>query len=288
MDGIILVDKKENMTSYDVIRKVKRYFNTSKTGHCGTLDPFATGLLIIGINQATKVLSFLESEYKEYEATISFGKFYDSYDKTGNLIKESTINPFTKAKINEVLKSFIGKSWQTPPIYSAIHVNGKRLYDYARNNETVDIKSREIEIFDIKLLGFTNDSISIYVKCSKGTYIRSLGVDIAKKLNNDGYLSSLRRISIGTFKADIANKIEDFNTNSIIVHPISEMLNIKNIVIEDEYLHKIYNGHLMNFNSDDKYLLINRKDGTSIAIYTKNDNNYRCLRGLFNEETRYK
>lgn len=288
MDGIILIDKDENMTSYDVIKKVKRYFNTSKTGHCGTLDPFATGLLIVGINQATKVLSFLESEYKEYEATISLGKFYDSYDKTGNIVKESSIKPFTKDMVNEVLNSFLGKSMQVPPIYSAIHVNGKRLYDYARNNEKVEIKSREIEIFDIKLLGLTNDSISIYVKCSKGTYIRSLGVDIAAKLNNDGYLSSLRRISIGNFKVENANKIDDFMTNSIIVHPISEMLNFRQIVIEDEYLHKIYNGHLMNFNYDDKYLLIKKKNGESIAIYTKNENNYRCLRGLFNEETRYK
>ena len=161
MDGLILIDKIENITSYDVIKQVKRLFHTKKVGHCGTLDPFASGLLVVGINQATKVMSFLEHDYKEYIATVKLGSSSDSFDLTGKVVSESKINKISKENIEEVLKEFKGEIIQTPPIYSSIHVNGRHLYEYARNNEEVEIPTRKVTIFDLKLLENNDESFTI-------------------------------------------------------------------------------------------------------------------------------
>ena len=231
MDGLVLIDKKEGLTSYDVIRLVKKIFKTRKVGHCGTLDPFASGLLIIGINQATKVMTFLEHDYKEYEATIKFGTATDSYDTEGKVVEEKEIISHSNEEVIEVLNSFIGEITQTPPIYSSIHVDGKKLYEYARNNIEVEVPSREVYIHDIKLIENDNDSIKIYVKCSRGTYIRSLGVDIAKKLNNVAHLSQLRRISIGEVSVNSANTYQDLIDEKVNLISIKEALSYKKLYI---------------------------------------------------------
>ena len=288
MDGLVLIDKKEGLTSYDIIRLVKRIYKTRKVGHCGTLDPFASGLLIVGINQATKVMTFLEHDYKEYEATIKFGVATDSYDTEGKVVEEKEVINCNDEQINEVLASFVGEITQTPPVFSSIHVDGKKLYEYARNNIEVEVPSRNVFIHDIRLLENNKDSIRIYVKCSRGTYIRSLGVDIAKKLNNVGHLSALRRLSIGNVSVDMANSYEDLEQGNVSLISIKDALSYKKLYISDhKILKRVYNGQdiILKNETEDRIIIIDNEK--EIAIYDKNEEVfYHCIRGLFDENIR--
>ena len=146
MDGVLLVNKEEGLSSFDVVRKIKKALNTKKVGHCGTLDPLATGLLVVTVGKALKISRFLESDEKEYVATIKLGERTATLDREGEIIEKKEVSPFTKEDIENVFKSLIGVIKQKPPIYSAVSVNGKRLYEYARENLEVEIKEREIEI----------------------------------------------------------------------------------------------------------------------------------------------
>ena len=288
MDGLILIDKQVGATSYDAVRLVKRIFNTNKVGHCGTLDPFASGLLIVGINQATKVMTFLEHDYKEYEATIKFGVATDSYDTEGKVVEEKEVINYNDEQINEVLASFVGEITQTPPVFSSIHVDGKKLYEYARNNIEVEVPSRNVFIHDIRLLENNKDSIRIYVKCSRGTYIRSLGVDIAKKLNNVGHLSALRRLSIGNVSVDMANSYEDLEQGNVNLISIKDALSYKKLYISDpKILKRVYNGQdiILKNETEDRIIIIDNEK--EIAIYDKKEEVfYHCIRGLFDENIR--
>ena len=290
MDGLVLVDKKVGATSYDVVKLVKRHFNTNKVGHCGTLDPFASGLLIIGFNQATKVMSFLEHEYKEYETVIKLGSSTDTYDNTGNVVSSSEVKSFSKEKLEEVLNSFIGEITQIPPIYSSIHVDGRHLYEYARENIEVEIPKRQVTIHDIKLLDYNQDSIRIYVKCSRGTYIRTLGVDIASSLGNDGHLVELRRLSIGNISVNDANSFDDLKEGNFKTISIIDAIPFKKLFISDsKILRRVYNGQdiILKNETEDKIVIVDNDNAT--AIYEKiDDNKYHCIRGLFNEDTRFK
>ena len=288
MDGLVLIDKKEGLTSYDIIRLVKRIYKTRKVGHCGTLDPFASGLLIVGINQATKVMTFLEHDYKEYEATIKFGVATDSYDTEGKVVEEKEVINCNDEQINEVLASFVGEITQTPPVFSSIHVDGKKLYEYARNNIEVEVPSRNVFIHDIRLLENNKDSIRIYVKCSRGTYIRSLGVDIAKKLNNVGHLSALRRLSIGNVSVDMANSYEDLEQGNVNLISIKDALSYKKLYISDpKILKRVYNRQdiILKNETEDRIIIIDNEK--EIAIYDKKEEVfYHCIRGLFDENIR--
>ncbi len=289
MDGIILVDKKIGVSSYQAIKLIKKRFNTNKVGHCGTLDPFASGLLIIGLNQATKILPFLENETKEYIATITLGILTDTFDNQGNVIKEKSINKINKKQIEEVLQSFIGEIEQIPPVFSAIKVSGKHLYEYARNNENVTIPSRKVKIYELNLIDFTNDSLKIYVKCSKGTYIRTLGVDIANKLDNLGYLTMLRRIKIGDISVEDAQSYDDLLDENIKIIDIKDALNMKKLFINDHsILKRTYNGQkLILKNEIDENILI-CDNQLPIAIYQKKEEKiYQCIRGLYDEDYKY-
>ena len=288
MDGLILIDKKEGVTSYDAVMLAKRIFHTRKVGHCGTLDPFASGLLIIGINQATKVMTFLEHDYKEYLATIKLGISTDTYDITGKVINESAINKVNEEQILEVLESFKGEIKQIPPIYSSIHIDGKKAYEYARNNQEVTLPEREVTILDLKLLSFDEESISIYVKCSRGTYIRTLGVDIAKKLNNDGCLSSLRRISIGGIKVDDANTYKELEEQNVRLIDIKDALRYKKLYINDaRILKRVYNGQniILKQESEDDIIIVD--NDKAVAIYKREETVFfKCVRGLYDENIR--
>lgn len=288
MDGLVLIDKKEGLTSYDIIRLVKRIYKTRKVGHCGTLDPFASGLLIIGINQATKVMTFLEHDYKEYEATIKFGVATETYDTEGKIVEEKEVNVCSDSQINDVLTSFVGEITQTPPVYSSIHVDGKKLYEYARNNIEVEVPSRNVFIHDIKLLENNNDSIKIYVKCSRGTYIRSLGVDIAKRLNNVGHLSTLRRLSIGEVSVNMANTYEELVEGNVNLISIKDALSYKKLYISDpKILKRVYNGQdiILKNETEDRIIIVDSEK--EIAIYDKKEDVfYHCIRGLFDENIR--
>lgn len=216
MDGILVINKSKGLTSNDIVKKVKKILNT-KVGHTGTLDPNATGVLPLLLGNATKISKYLINHDKEYEAVIKLGAKTTTADVEGKIIEEKEVNKekLKEENIEEVLKSFIGKQQQIPPIYSAIKVNGKKLYEYARQGKEVEIKARNIEIYDLKLLKIDskNDELTINVKCSKGTYIRSLCEDIAVKLETLGYMKELNRIQVGEFNIKDSVTIEEFKAN---------------------------------------------------------------------------
>ncbi len=213
MNGIIIINKPKGYTSHNVVAIVKKKLNVKKVGHTGTLDPNATGVLPLLLNQGTKLSKYLIEHDKEYEVTLKLGIKTDTLDEEGNILEERKVdwNANTIQKIEETLLSFVGKQKQTPPMYSAIKVNGKKLYEYARKGQTVDIKPREIEIYSMELKNVNQqeNEIEFKVHCSKGTYIRSLCEDIAKKLGTIGYMKELNRTKVGKFTLQEAITLDE-------------------------------------------------------------------------------
>ena len=197
----LIVDKPQGMGSTQVVNFTRRIFNAKKNGHAGTLDPFATGVLPIAFGEATKLIDFITGGDKEYEFTIRFGTETDTADCTGTVIKSGGRIP-SADDIIKILPQFIGNITQTPPAYSAIKINGERAYDLARQGKEISIPERQVSIFDLQFLSLKNDCADFRVKCSKGTYVRSLGRDIARALDSFGHLQSLRRTKCGIFTLD--------------------------------------------------------------------------------------
>ncbi|MFL2703482.1 MAG: tRNA pseudouridine(55) synthase TruB [Gammaproteobacteria bacterium] len=215
MDGFLLLDKEKGISSNQLVQKVKKSLSLKKVGHLGTLDPMATGLMILAINRATKFSSyFLESD-KSYDASIQLGSSTDTDDAMGNIISSSDIIPNEK-DINKSLASFIGQSMQTAPFFSALKHKGKPLYKYAREGEFISKPPREINIFSIENIICEHNKCSFIVHCSKGTYIRSIARDLGDKLNSGGHLSALRRLSQGIFNIKNAMTIENIELNKLI------------------------------------------------------------------------
>ena len=213
MDGIILINKEKNYTSHDVVNKVKR-ITKSKVGHTGTLDPNATGVLPLLLGNATKISKYLINHDKEYEVFLQLGTKTDTADAEGKIIEEKDVNidSLSEENVKKVLSTFLGKQKQTPPMYSAIKVNGKKLYQYARQGQEVEIKPREIEIYKIKLINLDKKQkqISLVVSCSKGTYIRSLCEEIADRLGTVGFMKELNRTKVGEFNIKDCVTVEEF------------------------------------------------------------------------------
>ena len=205
INGWLVVDKSRGMGSTDVVRRTKRLFRARKNGHAGTLDPFATGVLPVAFGEATKLLPFVTDGVKEYEFIIRWGVSTDTDDSEGEVIAQCEKIP-ERSEIEAVIPAFLGKIVQVPPVYSAIKINGRRAYDLARKGICVDIPKREVEIYALELLEeLPNQQARFKVRCSKGTYIRTLGKDIALKLGTLGYLQELRRTKCGNF--DLSQKI---------------------------------------------------------------------------------
>lgn len=264
MDGIIVINKPIRCTSYNIVYRVKKIFK-EKVGHTGTLDPLATGVLPILIGKGTKLSNYLMEHDKEYIATLKLGKKTDTLDAEGEVIEEREVddNIFNKDKIDEVLNKFIGKIEQIPPLYSAIKVNGKKLYEYARNGQNVEVKPRQVEIYKINLLNIDKEQkeIKFKVNCSKGTYIRTLCLDIAEKLGSIGYMSSLQRTRVGRFKIEDAITIDELEKNE----QNNEFLNKNLISIEDIFIDK----EVINLDDTKSFL-----NGVKIKI-KKEDGIYR-------------
>ena len=275
MDGIIKKKKKKNYTSNDVVSIVKK-ITKSKVGHTGTLDPNATGVLPLLIGNATKVSKYLINHDKEYEVVLQLGIRTETADVEGKVIeqKEVTAEMLNKDNIEEKLQQFIGKQEQIPPIYSAIKVNGKKLYEYARKGQEVELKPRQIEIYSIQLVGINEKEkqISFKVKCSKGTYIRSLCEDISKKLGTVGYMKELNRLQVGEFYikdavtiSEMKEKIEAGNLESIIT--IEEIFkNNPQIQLEQEQIEPYINGVKINTEKTNRVYRIYKPNGTFIGL----------------------
>ena len=272
MNGIIIVNKPKGCTSHDIVYKIKKMFN-EKVGHTGTLDPMAEGVLPILVGKGTLLSKYLINHDKKYIVKLQLGIKTDTADSEGKIIEEKQVKQelLNKEIIDKILKSFIGKQEQIPPIYSAIKVNGKKLYEYARKGQEVEIKPRQIEIYDINLISYSLEEkqIEFEVFCGKGTYIRSLCEDIAKKFDTVGYMKDLKRIQVGDFKIEDSVTIEELEKNinnenfidSKIIS-IEELFNKKDsIKLDDKKLQLFLNG---------VRLTQNLKDGI-YKIYDLND-----------------
>ena len=234
MDGIIVINKPQNCTSHDIVRKAKRILN-EKVGHTGTLDPNATGVLPLLVGKGTQISKYLINHDKIYEAVLKLGERTDTADIEGQVIEKKEVQQIKlqKENVEKVLKSLIGQQKQIPPIYSAIKINGKKLYEYARNGEKVEIEPRIIEIYNLELLKIENNEITYKVHCSKGTYIRTLCEQIAKKLDTVGYMKELKRIQVGEFIIENSITIEelknDLHKNFITIEKYFENYNKINL-----------------------------------------------------------
>lgn len=246
MDGIIVINKPSGYTSHDIVSKIRKKLNIKKVGHTGTLDPLATGVLPILLGGGTKLSQYLINHDKEYIATIKLGVKTDTGDIEGQVIEEKEVPEISVEGLGQVLKSFLGPQKQVPPMYSAIKVNGKKLYEYARQGEKIEIEPRSIEIYSIELLELKQEQIKIKVACSKGTYIRTLCEDIAEKLNTVGTMSALKRTKVGEFDLEKAITVEELENEQIVqnslITPEKLFINKPEIKLVSEELVKFLNG----------------------------------------------
>lgn len=271
MDGIVLINKEKNCTSRDVVNQVSKILKTKKIGHTGTLDPIATGVLVLCIGKATKLVEIITSYDKEYEAEVILGIKTDTKDITGKILKEEKAI-ISKENIEECLKKMIGTYNQTVPIYSAVKINGKKLYEYARNNEEIELPKRKVTIKELKLISditYEKEKTKFKIKChvSKGTYIRSLIEDIATNLNTIGTMENLKRTKQGNFQIANANTIKDIENNKFKIYPIEEILEkFYKIEMTDDLYFKIKNGSIIknNYNHD---IVAFTKNNKIVAIY---------------------
>lgn len=266
INGIIIINKEKEYTSNDVVRIVKKITKT-KVGHTGTLDPNATGVLPLLLGEGTKVSKYLINHNKEYEAILQLGKKTETADGEGIVIEEKEVlqQMLKKEFVEETLNSFIGVQNQVPPMYSAIKVNGRKLYDYARSGQTVEVKARRIEIYNIKLIKIDEKEKQIFfrVSCSKGTYIRTLCENIAEKLGTVGYMKELNRTKVGDFKIEDSIKVKELEEN-ILKNNLSKIITIEELFKEKEKVE-------LTDNEIKKYL-----NGVQIPIneiYSKTNNN---------------
>ena len=281
MDGILLINKPIGLTSRDVVNKLTKKFGTKKIGHTGTLDPFASGVLIVTINKGTKISSYIEDLDKEYVAELFLGISTDTLDLDGEVVSKKEVElPLNKDKILGVISNYIGHIKQVPPMYSAIKINGEPLYKKARRGEVVERKEREVIIYNIDLLSITNERLILDVKCSKGTYIRTLGVDIANELGYGGHLTMLTRTRVGKYTLNMCKSIEEVTLEDII--PITKALeHIPSKIVYGFLETKVRNGVSLFLGEEDLLFVKNDKD-EPLAIYKKEeDGKHHCLRGLF-------
>ncbi len=266
MDQLLVVNKPEGFTSRDVINKLSKILNTKKIGHTGTLDPIATGVLVCLTGKYTKLVDLLTALDKEYVAEIKLGIKTDTGDITGNVIDTSN-KVILKNDILDVIKKFPKKYLQTVPKYSAVKIDGKKLYEYARENIDIELPKREVCIYNLELISFNEDIIKIKTKVSKGTYIRSLIEDICDMLGTVGCMKSLVRTYQGVFGIDEAYTLEDIKNNNYKSKNIHEFLDYPYINVEECNLKTVLNGGKISniYNIKDKVIMIyNNKD---LAIY---------------------
>lgn len=278
-NAVIIVNKPKNITSHDVVKYIKNELNLKKVGHTGTLDPIATGVLVILTGKCTKLSNVFTSYYKEYIAKVKLGILTDTLDITGNVLKEEKVK-IEKEKLEEILKNFIGKYTQTVPIYSAVKINGEKLYNYARKNKNVELPKREVTIKEIKLLDFNEKGFTFKVTVSKGTYIRSLINDICKKLNTIGTMEELIRTKQGEYKIEDSYTLEDIKTKNFKFLTLESLFKVyPEINITKNEYNRVKNGNILNKNTDKDYcrIIYNNK---LIAIYKKEKNIIKPLINL--------
>ncbi len=286
MDGIIIINKPKGCTSHDIVYKVKRMLG-EKVGHTGTLDPNATGVLPLLIGKGTLVSKYLINHDKTYTVTLKLGEKTDTADVEGKVIETKVVDDkiLEKEHIKNVLDSFVGKQEQIPPIYSAIKVYGKKLYEYARNGEEIKIKPRNIEIYNAKLININkeNKEIDFKVSCSKGTYIRTLCEDIAKKMGTVGYMQELNRTKVGDFDIEDSVTIEELEKNYTNPGFINKYLisieklfvNYPEVLLNEKLLKMFLNGVRIHYKIPDGIYRIYSQNNIFIGIAISEDNHLK-------------
>ena len=270
MDKLLVVNKEKNLTSRDIVNNLTKIFNTKKIGHTGTLDPIATGVLVCLFGKYTKLVDLLTSLDKEYIAEIKLGIKTDTGDITGSIIENKKYN-ITKEEIIKVFKEFPSKYEQTVPKYSAVKINGKKLYEYARNNIEIELPKREVSIFSLELIDYEKDIIKFKTHVSKGTYIRSLIEDICEKLGTIGTMNNLIRTKQGGFDIEDSFILDDIKNGNFKFQNIHEFLKYPSLEINDELIKIIKNGGKIKniYNIQDKVIFTYQ--GEDIAIYENNN-----------------
>ena len=280
MNGLLKIDKEAGYTSQDVDCLIKKTFQTKRVGHLGTLDPFATGLLILGVNDGTKMLPYIPDEEKTYVASLLFGKKTDTDDITGKVLEESNPPLFTEAELKSCLSSFLGKQEQIPSSFSAKHIHGKKAYQLAREGKEVILPPQSIFISSLRPLSYQGNVLTFEAEVSKGTYIRTLGKDMASRLGTIGTLISLRRTAIGSISLEGAKKAKEVRKEDLL--PLLSLSHqIPQVEVTGKEAFLVKNGCPIEKEREEDYLFLMEK-GILLAVYQKEkDNRYICKKGFF-------
>ncbi|WP_047267061.1 tRNA pseudouridine(55) synthase TruB [Marinitoga sp. 1197] len=266
-DGFLLVDKPAGITSHDVVDIIRKRFSTKKVGHSGTLDPFATGLLILGINKGTKLLEYLQHQNKKYYVKAKLGIITDTYDITGEIKEKYNPEKIHIEKLKEIILSFKGKYMQVPPMYSARKYNGKKLYELAREGKIIKMPPKEVEIYSIENIKISeNGTFEFECEVSSGTYIRSLIMDIGYKSGIGAVTMELRRLKIGKFKIEDSVKLDDISD----IIPLFEMLSFPSVLLNEKGIQRALNGNHIFLEHVEKYEEF--KKGEFISLIDKEKN----------------
>jgi tRNA pseudouridine55 synthase len=281
MDGILLVNKPVGITSREAVDIISEKMNEKKTGHTGSLDPFASGLLMVTLGKATKAGQFVESLDKTYVATLKLGTKTDSGDLTGKVIEKSEVYPLFESYVQEALETFLGDGLQMPPMLSALKVAGVPLYKYARKGQVIERQQRPIHVFNIDLIELKEGEFTFSVRVSKGTYIRTLGEDIAVKLGMVGHLTALTRTQIGSFKLENATAPELVEPTKLI-SVYDALIDMEHVIVKDDYIRDVKDGKNQFFETDEPIVLVISRLKEVLAVYERMaDGRYHSVRGLF-------
>lgn len=287
MNGIILVDKPQDWTSHDVVAKLRGILHERRIGHSGTLDPLATGLLVVFVGRATRAVEFAEADSKEYIAGLRLGIATDTQDISGSIISRCDAIPARKTVICAV-NSFVGEIDQIPPMYSAIKVGGKKLYELARRGESVERKSRKISINSIDVVGEDGDDLLLKVSCSKGTYIRTLCHDIGEKLGCGACMSSLRRTAAGVFSIENAHGIEEIQAAAAsgdlqnFLLPLDTLFTQYPVLtVNENRTKRLKTGNIINLNAPDGKYRVYSESGEFLLLGEISDGKLKTIKNFF-------
>ncbi len=271
MNGVLIINKPANMTSRDVVNHICKVFHTKKVGHTGTLDPLATGVLIVCIGKYTKLVDLLTSYDKEYLATMKLGIETDTYDITGQVLKKENVN-ISPLKIKEVFANFPKTYEQEVPKFSAVKIGGKKLYEYAREKQEVILPKRKVNIYDLQIKSVKGDLVTFTTKVSKGTYIRSLVMDLAQGLGTVATMSKLCRIKQGSFSIKQAISLNEITIDTELL-TLKDLFSYPCLEITDNQYKQVLNGNILKLNREEQNVFLTYQNEI-IAIYTKKENGY--------------
>lgn len=285
MDGIIVVRKEKKMTSHDVVNRLRRILKTKKVGHSGTLDPNVEGVLVVFVNKGCKAIQFMEDTTKQYRGRLRMGIATDTEDKDGAVTAQEPVSlPLDEAVLRAIMKNMIGKQKQIPPMVSAVKINGKKLYEYAREGIQVERKARDIELYDLQLGDIEQEYVSFTVDCSAGTYVRTLCVDIAKQYGSIAHMDELVRTRVGTFTLEQSSTLKEIEEGHFTWIPILEGLNGYPLQ-ECPNIDDVKNGKKLTLDREEPLVLLVHEN-QAIAMYEKLETTdagtlYQCVRGLW-------